>query len=159
VVFKDGATVLGSAALNGGAASLAGQLLAAGTHSITAVYSGSSTSAGSTSPAVSMTVAKAPLVVATASTSSFISLLTFRVTYTTTVKSAVTGLPISREAVTTRVTGGSANTGCTTSTNASGIATCTAGPIQISVLTPFTATVAGSANYLPGTANGKTNLF
>ena len=49
VTFKDGSTTLGSAAVSSNAASLTTSSLAAGTHSITAVYSGNSNFTGSTS--------------------------------------------------------------------------------------------------------------
>ena len=57
VQFKDGATNLGAAvALSGGQAALTNATLAVGTHSITAVYSGDTTNAGSTSPILTQTV-------------------------------------------------------------------------------------------------------
>ncbi len=56
VTFKNGATMLGTATLTSGTASFATTTLAVGTHSITAVYSGSSTYAGSTSVALSQVV-------------------------------------------------------------------------------------------------------
>ncbi|MCO5306562.1 MAG: Ig-like domain repeat protein [Microthrixaceae bacterium] len=72
VEFRDGATVLGTVTLNGlGAATLPTSALTAGTHSITAVYSGSSSFSTSTSPAVDQVVNETPLVAtATALTSS-----------------------------------------------------------------------------------------
>jgi hypothetical protein len=59
VTFKDGMTTLGSATLSGGKASLSLSTLAVGTHSLTAVYAGSTNYVGSTSGAVSQTVNKA----------------------------------------------------------------------------------------------------
>ena len=59
VTFKDGATVLGSGIVSSGKATLSTSALALGAHSITAVYSGNSTYATSTSPALSHTVNKA----------------------------------------------------------------------------------------------------
>ena len=59
VQFMDGATSLGAATLIGGTATLAVSTLTAGTHSITAVYSGDSGNAGSTSPAWTQTVSQA----------------------------------------------------------------------------------------------------
>jgi hypothetical protein len=56
VTFKDGATTLGSATLSGGLATFSTSTLTAGTHSITAVYSGDSSFAGSTSAALTQTV-------------------------------------------------------------------------------------------------------
>ena len=59
VTFKDGATLLGSAALSGGAASLATATLATGPHSITASYGGDANYLSSVSTAVSQTVNRA----------------------------------------------------------------------------------------------------
>ncbi len=60
VTFKDGSTVLGTATLSpastGAQAAITTSTLAAGSHSITAVYSGSSGDTGSTSVAVNETV-------------------------------------------------------------------------------------------------------
>jgi len=59
VTFRDGATSLGVVTLVNGSASLTigtPLTLAAGTHLLTAVYSGSATFAGSTSPVVTQTV-------------------------------------------------------------------------------------------------------
>lgn len=57
VTFNSGTTTLGSKSLNGaGTAALTLSSLAAGTYSITATYAGDSSDAGSTSPAVSVTV-------------------------------------------------------------------------------------------------------
>ena len=59
VTFKDGATTVGSAQLNGnGQASLSLSSLSVGSHSITASYSGDGNFPGSTSPAVTQTVAQ-----------------------------------------------------------------------------------------------------
>ena len=59
VQFLNGATVLGSAALANGSAQIAVANLTVGSNSLTAVYSGDDTSAGSTSAAVVQTVGKA----------------------------------------------------------------------------------------------------
>jgi hypothetical protein len=57
VTFKDGSTALGTGTLNAsGQATLATSTLAAGSHSITAVYGGDSNFAGSTSSALTQTV-------------------------------------------------------------------------------------------------------
>jgi hypothetical protein len=59
VTFKDGGTTLGSSGVSGNAASLTTSGLAMGTHSITAVYSGDSNFAGSTSNTLTQVVTKA----------------------------------------------------------------------------------------------------
>ena len=67
IQFLDGSTVLGTATISGGAAALSLSALAAGSHSITAVYSGDSNDAASTSAALAQTVNKAATTVALAS--------------------------------------------------------------------------------------------
>ena len=64
ITFRDGATTLGVVALVNGSASLSISTLTAGSHSLTAVYSGSTTFAGSTSPTVTQIV-NAPAAAAT----------------------------------------------------------------------------------------------
>jgi len=56
VTFEDGSNTLGTEALNGGRANLIISSLAAGSHSITAVYSGDSNFSGSTSAVLDQTV-------------------------------------------------------------------------------------------------------
>ncbi|MCZ4498105.1 MAG: putative internalin [Marmoricola sp.] len=107
----------------------------------------------------SLSVAKAPITVTASSTSSLASLLTLRVVYTSTVKSATTGRPVAGVTVSTRIDGGSPTSGCTAITSSTGVATCTSGPIGIAVLTTYKATATESANYLGGTGSEKTRLF
>ncbi|MFD5114381.1 beta strand repeat-containing protein, partial [Streptomyces sp. NPDC058391] len=59
VSFFDGATLLGTSALIGGVATLSVSALTVGSHSLTAVYSGSGNFNGSTSPIDMQTVSKA----------------------------------------------------------------------------------------------------
>jgi hypothetical protein len=59
ITFKQGATVLGTGTLSGGAATLSKLTLGVGTKSVTAVYGGDSNFAASTSKAVSQVVNKA----------------------------------------------------------------------------------------------------
>jgi hypothetical protein len=56
VTFKDGSKTLGSSALSSGRASLTTSKLSRGTHSITAVYGGSSGFRTSTSPSLAQRV-------------------------------------------------------------------------------------------------------
>jgi Glycoside hydrolase family 44/Bacterial Ig-like domain (group 3) len=60
ITFLDGQTQLGTVTLNGGAASFSTANLAAGTHTITAAYSGDSNYAASISATSTVTVAVAP---------------------------------------------------------------------------------------------------
>jgi hypothetical protein len=57
VTFKDGATTLGTGSLSGGTATFTTAALSAGSHSITAVYAGDGNNTGSTSSALTTTVA------------------------------------------------------------------------------------------------------
>src|SRR5438309_2235059 len=57
VTFQDGTSALGTGTLSGGAATFITSGLTAGTHSITAVYSGDANFASSTSPGLTQTVA------------------------------------------------------------------------------------------------------
>jgi hypothetical protein len=59
VTFKDGSTVIGTATLSGGAAITAVSSLTGGSHSLTAMYGGSTSFAASTSSVVTQTVNKA----------------------------------------------------------------------------------------------------
>jgi hypothetical protein len=56
VTFMDGATSLGTGSLSGGIAVFSTSSLAAGSHSITAVYGGNSTYVGSTSPVLTQSI-------------------------------------------------------------------------------------------------------
>ncbi|HWC10637.1 MAG TPA: Ig-like domain repeat protein [Acidimicrobiales bacterium] len=56
VTFREGTTVLGTAAVSGGSASFATSALGAGSHSVTAEYSGDAAFAGSSSSAVTQMV-------------------------------------------------------------------------------------------------------
>jgi hypothetical protein len=60
VVFYDGATQLGSAALSGGSAQLTTTQLAVGSHTLSAAYNPNAGYGASTSPPVTQTVNKAP---------------------------------------------------------------------------------------------------
>jgi Pro-kumamolisin, activation domain/Bacterial Ig-like domain (group 3) len=91
VTFKDGSTVFGTAAVSGGQASFATNTLVAGSHMISAVYSGSNTDLASTSAPLAETVNKA------ATTTTLVSSLNPSgywkpVTFTATVASAFGGL-------------------------------------------------------------------
>jgi hypothetical protein len=56
VTFKDGAATLGTGTLSSGEATFKTSTLSVATHSITALYAGSSSFAGSTSPILSQVV-------------------------------------------------------------------------------------------------------
>jgi hypothetical protein len=92
VTFKDGATTLATVALSAGKAAFATSTLTGGTHSITAVYGGSISYAGSTSPVLSQVVNKQATSTAVGSS---LNPSTFgqAVTFTATVKAATSGTP------------------------------------------------------------------
>jgi uncharacterized membrane protein len=87
VQFLDGATSLGTATVSGGSAALAISTLAAGAHSITAMYGGATNYATSTSAAVAQTVNKVATSVALASSANP-STFGQSVTFTATVSPA-----------------------------------------------------------------------
>lgn len=122
----------------------------AGACTISASQAGNGDVAAAAPVSRTLTVAKAGIVVTTRSTSGLVSLLTLRVYYSTTVISAVTGLPVAGVPVTTRVNGGSPTGGCSAITNASGVAACTAGPISIALGVRYTASAAETANHQAG---------
>jgi N-acetylneuraminic acid mutarotase len=85
VWFTDGAALLGTGQLSGGAASFETNLLPAGTDSIAAVYNGDSTLAASVSKAAVETVSKADtatILTSSANPSSLAELVTFTATVT-----------------------------------------------------------------------------
>jgi len=64
VTFQDGSTVLGSAALNAsGIATWSTSTLAAGSHSIAAIYSGDTSNSGSTSAVLTENIVAAPVII------------------------------------------------------------------------------------------------
>src|SRR2546430_8399150 len=91
VTFQDGASALGTGTLSGGTATFITSGLTAGTHSITAIYSGDANFAGSTSPALMQTVNKAANSTSVASSNNPSNFGT-AVTFTATTSSA-TGTP------------------------------------------------------------------
>lgn len=95
LVFKDGGHNLGNAGLSSGTGSLSVSTMTSGTHSITAVYSGPSTTfIGSTSVAITVTVSKAPTTTTLTSTPNP-STSGQAVTFTATVLGANGGSPTS----------------------------------------------------------------
>ena len=114
ITFNDGNTILGTVTLNGGTASFATSSLAVGSHSITAVYQGSSSMQTSTSPTLTQVVAAsgADIAVQTSGTPvMFGSSITF--TATVSAPGTPTGTITFRDGATTldsrALTGGSAS--------------------------------------------------
>src|SRR5207248_331774 len=92
VTFQDGTSALGTGTLSGGAATFITSGLTAGTHSITAVYSGDANFAGGTSPALMQTVNRVASSTSVASSNNP-SILGAAVTFTATVTSSATSTP------------------------------------------------------------------
>jgi hypothetical protein len=120
VVFFDGSTVLGSAALASGKASLLTSSLTAGSHSITAAYQGGSGYAPGTSAKVSQAVKSATTTTSLGSSQNP-AVITEFVTYSATVASqyggASTGTVVFRDGGTTAATVGLVGNHATYSTN------------------------------------------
>jgi hypothetical protein len=161
VTFKDGATTLGSMTLNGtGVAVYSNSTLAAGTHSITAVYGGDAANSASTSTAagVTVTAVPAPTVSITVAPTSIVLGKTATVTWSSTNATACTasgawsgGEAISGSATVTPTAAGASSyvlacTGSGGSANATAALTVTspAPTVTISV-SPATITVGQSA--------------
>jgi len=90
VQFLDGANALGTATVKSGSATLAVSTLAAGTHAITAIYSGDAATAGSTSAALTQTV-KLPVPAApTKLTAAAVSSSQINLSWTASASSGVT---------------------------------------------------------------------
>ncbi|NYF54002.1 Ig-like domain repeat protein [Tunturiibacter gelidoferens] len=94
VTFNDSGNVIGVATLSAGKASLSTSTLNAGSHSITAIYSGDSSDAVSTSSSVTVTVTQpAPSTTTTALTASDTQLTTQQNLLLTTTVNSATGVP------------------------------------------------------------------
>jgi len=145
VSFVEGTTTLATAPVSNNAATVQIGGLPAGTHSITAVYSGSNVFAGSTSAAKTETVAKRNT--SLSADAALVKLLPLglplgqlRATVTSSL-GPVAGAPVVFKIGTSTV--------CTSTTDSSGVATCNAAS-QILALTlnlGYTASYAGDANF------------
>ena len=105
VTFKNGAAILGTGTLAGGTATFSNSALTVGSHSITAVLTGTGVFAGSTSPALSQTVDKVPTTTTVASSLNP-SLVRQIVRFTATVTPATATGPVTfKDGATTLGTG------------------------------------------------------
>ena len=144
VTFKNGGSTLGAVALVGGTASISTSTLAAGAHSITAVYGGSATDLGSTSAALAHTVNKAAtsaLVTSSVNPSSFGQSVTFKAT----VKSSTTGTPAGT------VTFKDGATNLSTVTLVGGVASFNTGALSVGSHS-ITVVYSGNGNFLTSTS-------
>ncbi len=88
VQFKDGASLLGTGTLAGGAASFTSSVLTVGSHGITAVYSGDASNLASTSPSLTQTVNQTATTTTSLTSSVNPSQVGQAVTFTATVTSS-----------------------------------------------------------------------
>jgi len=108
VTFKDGATTLAAVALSSGQATLSTSALQAGTHSITAVYGGSTIDVASTSAVLTETVAKATsttVVTSSLNPSIYGEAVIFTATITSSHGGSVSGTVTFKDGATTLGTG------------------------------------------------------
>jgi hypothetical protein len=155
VVFKDGANVIGSGAVNSaGTATLTYASLTTGSHSITAVYSGDTDYAGSTSAALTQAIQKVNTgvtIAANANPANSGAIVVFSVTVTgsnsTTPNIPVTGTVNVTEGATLLGSGtlASAGSGPASSTVSISVASFAPGPHAITV------TYVGDTNYASST--------
>jgi hypothetical protein len=139
VQFFDGTTSLGTATIAGTTATTSTALLDAGSHSLTAVYSGDGSHAGATSPAVTQVVNKInpSMSVTTSGQTTFLS----TVTITASVPSTATGSVV--------FTSGAMILGTANVSSGTASITTTALPVGAN---PITASYGGDTNYNSGTA-------
>src|SRR5579864_3303395 len=150
VDFLDGATLLGTGALNGaGMTTFAISTLGNGSHSISGVYSGDATYASSTSAVVNQVVNAATTTTTMTAVPATSSTFGQSVIFTATVAAVApgAGTPVGTVDFSQ---GGTAIAGCTGATvNGSGVATCTT-----SALTAASYTIKGTYNPTGGNFNG-----
>jgi hypothetical protein len=140
VTFYDGTTALGSvpvtAASGTGTASITTSDLPAGSHSITATYSGDANFGNGTSSAITQTVTKQATSLLTSKTGSQV--------ITATLTGAIDG-PLAGRTV---VIGAGSTPICTATTNAAGQVTCNGASASLAItLNGYQVTYAGDANY------------
>jgi hypothetical protein len=147
VTFNNGTTALGTATLSAGTATFSTASLPAGTYSITAVYSGDSAFAGSTSAAVTLTVNAAPTLTTT--------------TLSASATTATAGTSLSFTAAVASSSGSGTPTGSVTfydGTTSLGVVTLTSGSAVLSTSSlavgthSITATYGGDASFSGSTS-------
>ena len=150
VSFMSGSTLLGTAPLNSsGVATLTTTSLAAGTYSLTALYSGNASFLSSTSAAVSVTVNAQAAATTTSLTASPNQIAAGQ---TLTLTALVQGTSSTVPAGTVSFMGGSTPLG-TAPLNSSGVATLTITTLAVGTYS-ITAQYSGNANFLSSTSAG-----
>jgi hypothetical protein len=146
VTFNDGAFVLGVLKVSGGQARLSLTSLSAGTHVITASYSGDTNVEASNSNSVVQVVQRASTTLVAEPTRRLFP------HFSATLTRSFDGLPLAGQVVTFSATG---TVICSATTDTSGKAACA--PILGLVIGPdsYTGSYGGSANYQASTGNGR----
>lgn len=148
ITFKNGSSVLGTAALSGGSAVLSTSSLSAGIYTVTASYGGDANFAASTSPGLRQVVNNTSKSATSTTLSSSLNpslygqSITFKATVTTTGSTAPTG------SVNFTWSGYSIGTA---TLNTSGVATLTKSNLNVYTY-PLVAAYSGDANNLPSTS-------
>lgn len=150
VVFKDGSTVLGSAPLTDGTASVTVEGLAAGSHDVTASYAGDESHAASTSPVLTQVVERAQPTLVAHDVADTAPDNYSRVEATLT---GLGGAPLAGQTLvftTGPVLNGGVTSMCTAVTDAEGYAKCDV-PLRTGalILQGFQVSYAGNASYAP----------
>jgi hypothetical protein len=154
VTFADGSTTLGTLdlAMDGalGTASLTLDNLHAGSHSITAAYSGSGNFAPSTSPAITQSVAKASTSLSAEAALVTISPLGLPLGQLKAQLTSPNG-PLAGRSIVFKI---GAVTACTSQTDADGVATCNALRylVNLTLNLGYSVSFAGDPDYLPSSA-------
>lgn len=144
VTFYDGTTSLGTGSVSSGSATFSTTTLSTGSHSITAIYGGSSSYSASTSSAVTVTITAA----ATTSTTTTLATSLTSVSYGSAVSLTAT---VSPSAATGSVTFNDGSTSLGSVTLSSGIAVLSTSTLAVGTHS-ITATYAGSSTYATSTS-------
>ena len=142
VQFMDGATVLGTVTVSGGAAPMSLSTLSVDAHSITAVYSGDANTSASTSAAIAQTVQQAP-------TTTTLTSYSDRSPFGQSVNLSAAVTPASASGTVNLMQG---TTILATSTLSGGVATFSISNLPVGSNSIY-ARYAGNASYLPSSSN------
>ena len=131
--------------------------LAAGSHTITATYSGDTSYAGSQGTLAQPLVVQIRTVLDAIDVKVLSSLGGFKIRFQATLTTAVGGTPIAGEQVTFTSSVLGLNTKCTATTDANGVASCQA-TVNSLLTGTYTANFAGDGLYLPSSDAAKVTL-
>ena len=145
VMFKDGATTLGTATIAGGTASLKVAFQSVAGHTLTAVYSGDANVVGGPSTPLTQVVTKAPTTLVASPAARFFP------TFTVTLTRTFDGLPLAGQTVSITTNGKKKYSAITDSKGQASFRPL--GAIYL-VVSTYSAAYAGNGNYLPVSATG-----